>query len=140
MKISDEEYQALKEVLVLAYNEGRLMEYNREAAIYYAEWWLREYVGGIPSKEDVANGLGICDSEGLYKSARTALRGLKFRFISGNRIEYFRTMLSRVASLLIISRVVQTYPVIGDSWAFLCENYQLSITIGISVIQVLSKG
>lgn len=38
MKISDEEYQALKDVLVLAYNEGRLMEYNREAAIYYAEW------------------------------------------------------------------------------------------------------
>ena len=95
MEISDEEYQALKDVLVLAYNEGRLMEYNREAAIYYAEWWRREYVGGIPSKEDVANSLGICDSEGLYKSARTALRELKFRFISGNRIEYFRTMLSQ---------------------------------------------
>ena len=31
MNISDEEYQALKDVLVLAYNEGRLMEYNREA-------------------------------------------------------------------------------------------------------------
>ncbi len=95
MKISDEEYQALKEVLVLAYNEGRLMEYNREAAIYYAEWWRREYVGGIPSKEDVANGLGISDSEILYKSARAALRELKFKFISGNRIEYFRTMLSQ---------------------------------------------
>jgi len=95
MKISDEEFQALKNALVLAYDEGLLMEYNREAAIYYAEWWRREYIGGIPSKEDVANGLGICDSETLYKSARSALRELKFKFISGNRIEYFRTMLSQ---------------------------------------------
>lgn len=95
MKISDEEYEAIKEVLLLAHSTGCLMEFNREAAIYYAEWWRREYAGGIPSKEDVANGLGISDSETLYKSARAALRELKFKFISGNRIEYFRTMLSQ---------------------------------------------
>ena len=93
MKISDDEYQCLKEVLVHAHHKGSLMEYNREAAIYYAEWWRREYEGGVPSKEDVANSLGIWDSETLYKSARMALREHKVKFISGNRIEYFRTML-----------------------------------------------
>ena len=95
MKISDEEYQNLKEVLILAHKSDCLMSYSREAAIYYAEWWRREYAGGIPSKENVASGLDIYDAEELYKSAKRALCELKFKFISGNRIEYFRTMLSQ---------------------------------------------
>lgn len=64
----------------------------------YAEWWRRDYNGGIPSREDVAVGLGLPHYcwEQLYKAARHGLKSHGFAFIhslKGN--EYFRTLLNQ---------------------------------------------
>ena len=54
LRISDNEYAELKKELYnyysLHYTFGGL---EKEALLYYAEWWRREYNGGIPSKEQV---------------------------------------------------------------------------------------
>ena len=64
----------------------------------YAEWWRRDYNGGIPSREDVAVGLGLPRNcwEQLYNAARHGLKSHGFAFIrslKGN--EYFRTLLNQ---------------------------------------------
>ena len=93
LKISDDEYNGLKKTL--RDNESSLSRYGIEAAIYYAEWWRREYNGGI-SKEAVANSIGIDCSEDLFKAACKALETRKYTFLhSLKRTEYFRTLLSQ---------------------------------------------
>lgn len=57
LKLTEEEYTNLKETL--AQNAYRLEDFGIEAALCYAEWWRRDYNGGIPSREDVAVGLGL---------------------------------------------------------------------------------
>lgn len=57
LKLTEEEYTNLKETL--AQNICRLEDFGIEAALCYAEWWRRDYNGGIPSREDVAVGLGL---------------------------------------------------------------------------------
>lgn len=52
LKLTEEEYTNLKETL--AQNAYRLEDFGIEAALCYAEWWRRDYNGGIPSREDVA--------------------------------------------------------------------------------------
>lgn len=96
LKLSEEEYANLK--LTLAQNTYRLGDYGIEAALCYAEWWRRDYSGGIPSREDVAVGLGLPRNcwEELYKAARHGLKSHGFTFIhslKGN--EYFRTLLNQ---------------------------------------------
>ena len=96
LKLTEEEYTNLKETL--AQNADRLEEFGIEAALCYAEWWRRDYNGGIPSREDVAVGLGLPQDcwEQLYKAARHGLKSHGFAFIhslKGN--EYFRTLLNQ---------------------------------------------
>lgn len=96
LKINDKEYLSLKTTLIN--NCYKLCEFGLEAAICFAEWWRRDYTGNIPSKEDVAVGIGlnICHAEELYMAARTALQRNGFTFIhSLNRTEYFRTLLNQ---------------------------------------------
>lgn len=96
MKITDGEYDSLKRELAEAHLQGRLSQYGSEAAICYAEWWRREFAGGFPSKEAVANSIGIDDPDELYLAARKALLNHHFRIISvSQRREYFRTMLGQ---------------------------------------------
>lgn len=96
MKISDQEYDALKTELRKASVSGVLDRYCDEAAIYYAEWWRREYAGGSPSKEFVAKSADIDDPQALYLAARASLERHRFRIISvSQRREYFRTMLGQ---------------------------------------------
>lgn len=73
-KLSEEEYEALKQTLRI--HTSDLAKYGEEAALCYAEWWRRDYKGNIPSKEDVAMGIGIHSSYAneLYKAAREALQ------------------------------------------------------------------
>ena len=96
LKVTEDMYANLKACLYKAAREGQLDEYGKEAAIFYAEWWRREYAGDIPSKEDIAETLGIpYFSEELYKAARRALKRIGYKFIrSQHRTEYFRTMLN----------------------------------------------
>ncbi|MFS1772274.1 hypothetical protein ACLMOX_02550 [Prevotella histicola] len=59
LHVQEQEYLDLKDTLSAAYIRGNLEMYTREAAIFYAEWWRREYNGGTPSKERVARAAGI---------------------------------------------------------------------------------
>lgn len=96
LKISDEEYENLKETLVN--HPLYLWYFGMEAAICYAEWWRRDYSGNIPSKEDVAVGigLGIEFADDLYMAARNALKKKGYNFIHSLKgIEYFRTLLNQ---------------------------------------------
>lgn len=79
LKLTEEEYTNLKETLVQ--NAYRLEDFGIEAALCYAEWWRRDYNGGIPSREDVAVGLGLPHYcwEQLYKAARHGLISLPFK-------------------------------------------------------------
>ena len=70
LHVQEQEYNDLKETLSAAYFRGNLDSYTREAALFYAEWWRREYDGGFPSKERVARAVGIDDSELLFKLAK----------------------------------------------------------------------
>ena len=95
LKLTEEEYTNLKETLVQ--NAYRLEDFGIEAALCYAEWWRRDYSGGIPSRENVAAGLGLPNCwDQLYRAARNALKSHGFTFIQslkGN--EYFRTLLNQ---------------------------------------------
>lgn len=96
LRISDYEYATLKSELKQAEEKGHLDIYSVEAAIYYAEWWRREYSGGFPSKEAVAASAGIQDHLALYRAARKAIEERKFKIFSVNhRREYFRTLLGQ---------------------------------------------
>lgn len=95
-KLTEKEYIDLKKTLVQ--NVYRLESFGIEAALCYAEWWRRDYNGGIPSKENVAVGLGLSPDcgEQLYKAARHGLKSHGFTFIHSRKgNEYFRTLLNQ---------------------------------------------
>ena len=98
LKITQEEYEDLKSTLrAHPYNPELFQE---EAALCYAEWWRRDYNGGIPSKEEVAEGLGLPYYYGvgddLFNAARAALKKHRFTFIHSLKgTEYFRTLLNQ---------------------------------------------
>ncbi len=85
MKISWAEYEKLKEILRMQ-SVSRFRWYDREAALYYGEWYRREYVKGKNSKEDLCEGLGIDDSYGtdLLAAAEAGLRRLGLQVIRVN--------------------------------------------------------
>ena len=72
-KLTDDEYESLK--LDIQSHVGFISFFGVEAALCYAEWWRRDYRGNIPSKEDVAVGIGLTRNYGedLYMAARRAL-------------------------------------------------------------------
>ncbi|MGI6233264.1 MAG: hypothetical protein ACOYJF_10545, partial [Prevotella sp.] len=93
LHIRDNEYNALKASLKDAYNEFCLEYYYKEAAIFYAEWWRREYNGGVPSKERVAQAANVDDSELLFNLAKQAMREWKCKVYGVNRHLYFYSLL-----------------------------------------------
>lgn len=96
LKLTEEEYESLRQTLRCHSNE--LEYYGEEAALCYAEWWRRDYSGSIPSKEDVAEGIGLSRyiANDLFKSARAALRRHGYTFIHSQKgTEYFRTLLNQ---------------------------------------------
>ena len=95
-KLAEEEYEALKQTLRI--HTSDLAKYGEEAALCYAEWWRRDYKGNIPSKEDVAMGIGIHSSYAneLYKAAREALQKHGYTFLHSLKgTLYFRTLLNQ---------------------------------------------
>lgn len=95
-KLSEEEYEALKQTL--RSHTSDLARYGEEAALCYAEWWRRDYRGTIPSKEDVAMGIGLHRHLGddLYMAARKALQKHGYAFLHSLKgTEYFRTLLNQ---------------------------------------------
>lgn len=94
LMIKDEEYETLKLELKNAYALDVLESYSLECAIYFAEWWKREFKGGKPKIENVANSLGITDYHLFFKVAREVLEVNKIRIIrTAKNKQPFRTLL-----------------------------------------------
>lgn len=96
LNLTTEEYEGIKSTLYD--NRYRLDNYSMEAAIYYAEWWKREYEGQKPSKKVIARNIGLNDEEAslLFDAARDALKQRNYAFIrTPKRTEYFRTLLNQ---------------------------------------------
>ena len=91
LKLSREEYNELKNVLRERIRENsESFPFQREACLYFAEWWKREYSpsirdgrrGGV-SKKDVFDSLGIeGDSEFFYRQAYEGARRLGIELVS----------------------------------------------------------
>lgn len=95
-KLTDEEYESLKQTL--RSHPYDLNRYGLEAALSYAEWWRRDYKGNNPSKEDVAEGIGLrrVYGEDLFMAARSALEKHGYTFLHSLKgTEYFRTLLNQ---------------------------------------------
>ena len=96
LKLSQEEYESLKETLRA--HSCDLHNYGMEAALCYAEWWRRDFRGNVPSKEEVAYGIGLDRhyAEDLFKAAKSALIRRHCRFIrTFHGTQYFRTLLNQ---------------------------------------------
>lgn len=96
LKLTSEEYCGLKDTILE--NKYELRNFGIEAAICYAEWWRRDYCGNIPSKEEVALGIGLDKSfaDALFDAARMALKINRYQFIHSKKgTEYFRTLLNQ---------------------------------------------
>ena len=98
MKISDTQYEELKKELIYAFetnNAFKKRKLSKEAALFCAEWWRREYNGRQPSKIRVLDDLGLHQSH-LREFFKYAEKGLKELRISPVRIKMdykFRTLL-----------------------------------------------
>jgi hypothetical protein len=101
LRLSDEEFDEIAKALREAFiTEKQLFRIAKEAALYYANWWSRKYVGGsrdnTPSREKIAVDLGIKaeQSNDLYSWAKRGLSQLKIAPIVRNgRTHCFRTLL-----------------------------------------------
>ncbi len=91
LKLSRIEYEELKNLLRERIQKGsRSYPYRKEACLYFAEWWKREYTPilkdgrrGSVSKKDVFDSLGIeGDAEAFYRQACKGAESLGIEYIS----------------------------------------------------------
>ena len=93
--LSDIEFNSLVETLKFS-NELNLDP--RDATLFYAEWWRRNYNGGKPSKEFIFKSIGgniqfNLDAQRFYKIAKKGAEMLGINWISKQNTLYFRTLL-----------------------------------------------
>ena len=93
--LSDIEFKSLLETLKFS-NELNLDP--RDATLFYAEWWRRNYNGGKPSKEFIFKSIGgniqfNLDAQRFYKIAKKGAEMLGINWISKQNTLYFRTLL-----------------------------------------------
>ena len=93
--LSDIEFKSLVETLKFS-NELNLDP--RDATLFYAEWWRRNYHGGKPSKEFIFKSIGgniqfNLDAKRFYKIAKKGAEMLGINWISKQNTLYFRTLL-----------------------------------------------
>ncbi|MDD3944888.1 MAG: hypothetical protein PHS38_09255 [Bacteroidales bacterium] len=104
LKINDCEYQTLKGLLarecVTSLGRNPFMGLMRECALFYAEYWRREYKGGSPSKEMIFNALEQKTTlprndwpELFYEAACKGARWIKIEMYEGQRSMPFYSML-----------------------------------------------
>lgn len=70
----------------------------RDATLYYAEWWNKNYQGGAVSKKEIFDSIGgniryYLDHKEFYKLARRGARMLGVKWITKQNTLYFRTLL-----------------------------------------------
>lgn len=93
--LNEEEYYNLKKNLQIA---SKFNIDPRDAALYYAQWWKRNYKGGIPSKYEVFQSLEgniqyYFDEQKFYKIARKGAQMLGVKWIKKQNTLYFKTLL-----------------------------------------------
>ncbi len=97
MKITNGQYEELKQNLHNAFispNKQGIQGLAKEAALYYAEWWRREYDGGKTKEISLAETLNIPEySDELYKLAKIGGRRLNIPIIIRQNTLWFRSLL-----------------------------------------------
>ena len=98
MKVSKDQYDQIKKELSFAFitqNYPKKQSLAREAALYYAEWWRREYNGGIASKVALITSLKLPTefSDELYELAKTGAKKLNITPIVRQNRLWFRSLL-----------------------------------------------
>jgi len=95
MKITNEQYEGIKQELHGAFLTGNTQRFAKEAALYYSEWWRREYNGGRTSKEIISCSLGLSNdsAEELYQLAKSGGRQLRISVITRQHRLWFRSLL-----------------------------------------------
>ena len=83
LRLSNDEYYELKEALKHGAKYREFTSLRREATLYYAEWWRREFSGGHASTKDVCESIfGDAQlSEKLYEAAKCGARTLNIQII-----------------------------------------------------------
>lgn len=93
--LSDQDYETLRSEI----NYSKIFTTDpRDATLYYAEWWKRNYNGGKPSKKEVFESLKgninfLISYKEFYKLARQGANMLGVKWISKQNTLYFRTLL-----------------------------------------------
>jgi len=93
--LNEQDFENLRETLQFA------KPYNidaRDAALYYAEWWKRNYDGGIPKIETVFDSIGgniqyLYDYNKFYKLAKKGGQMLGLKWIVKQNTLRFKTLL-----------------------------------------------
>lgn len=70
----------------------------RDVSVYYAQWWTRNYNGGIPSKHEVFDSVGgnsqfNFTEDQFYKLARNGAQILGIKWVKKQNTLYFKTLL-----------------------------------------------
>jgi hypothetical protein len=70
----------------------------RDVSLYYAQWWKRNYNGGIPSKQEVFESLEgnvrvFFNENEFYQKARKGAQLLGVKWIKKQNTLYFKTLL-----------------------------------------------
>ena len=94
LQVTDEEYEELKIFL----HDKIMGTYDpycvREAALFFGEWWKREYSGGHHKKVDVARTIHLTAySDDLYNLAVRGAESLRIKFIRMETTRYLDTLL-----------------------------------------------
>lgn len=93
LQITDGEYEELKEFLHDNIENAFNPYCGREAALYFAEWWKREYIGGYHKKMDVANSINLgsfCDV--FFQLGVMGAESLRIKFIRLENTRYLDTL------------------------------------------------
>lgn len=101
LKVTDDEYRELHDILEkCTHSIARFafVEVRREAALFFAEYWRREYVEGMHSKQMVYDALGSANKddnlvEYFYDNACAGARMLRIEQYSGGRTDSLNSML-----------------------------------------------
>lgn len=101
IKVTDDEFQQLKELIKVKAKlqtrncNNHLVTIGRECALYFAEYWKREYMGGICSLEMIQDSLDLDHNQmnRLYSSARNGLKNLHLQLLQGERDQYLYSLL-----------------------------------------------
>ena len=103
LKVTDEEYEELKALLVRLSSSitgTAFKQYPRECALYYAEYWRREYSEGPHSKRAAYDALGTQESWGqkelksdaLYEAAKEGALKMKIQIYRNEVTQYLDSM------------------------------------------------